>query len=118
MTELFDFAQLDELMSADPEELKVVLWDLFTDFGKSFAELHAKAEISLADVAMEAHQLRGVASSFGLRELSDQSRDLEFAAQRGEQERSLELISAIQKQLILSEQQLRILRPRYFEGHP
>jgi hypothetical protein len=115
MNDLFDFNQLDELMSADPEELKQVLWDLFKDFGLSFAALPAKVEAgALPDVAMEAHQLRGVASSFGLKLVSDTAKDLEFTANRGDATRSLELIQQSRDLLVESERQLRELRPAYF----
>ena len=115
MNDLFDFTQLDELMSADPDELRQVLWDLFTDFRKSFAALPEKASSGgLGDISMEAHQLRGVSASFGLKRLSDTARDLEMAAGEGNVEKSRELITTVRELLDESERELKVQRPEYF----
>lgn len=115
MNLLFDFNQLDDLMSADPDELKQVLWDLFTDFRKSFAGLPAKVDAgALSDVAMEAHQLRGVAASFGLKLLSDSAKDLETIANAGDADQARAMITKIQDLIDESEQELKVQRPQYF----
>lgn len=113
MNDLFDFYQLDELMSADPDELRQVLWDLFKDFGESVSALPGKLD-RLNEIAMEAHQLRGVSSSFGLKKLAERAKDLENTANQGDQQTVIRLITEVQQLLKLSEDELRKARPEYF----
>jgi len=112
---LFNFHQMQEVMSDESSELIELLQSFFEDVGDRLTKLKGLLQINdLKAISKESHQIKGMSASFGLSALARAASALETTAQAGNSGAMSGLVISLEAAYRETVRELKRMKPHYF----